>query len=85
MVFLSHRIQIEKVLPCMMKHTLEKLVLPYVNGEVSIITTFDLWMSKGAFDIFSLVINFLTLDWESKHVTIGLFEENNTTGINLTS
>jgi hypothetical protein len=68
-----------------MKHTLEKLVLPYVNGEVSIITTFDLWMSKGAFDIFSLVINFLTLDWESKHVTIGLFEENNTTGINLTS
>jgi hypothetical protein len=68
-----------------MKHTLEKFVLPYVNGVVFVTTTFDLWMSKGAFDIFALVINFLTLDWESKHVTIGLFEENNTTGINLTS
>jgi hypothetical protein len=37
-------------------------------------TTFDLWMNKGAFDTFALVINFLTLDWEPKHVTIGLFE-----------
>jgi len=59
--------------------------LPYVNGVVSITTTFYLWMSKGALDIFALVINFLTLDWESKYVTIGLCEENNTTRINLTS
>ncbi len=84
-MFPSHRIQIEKVLPCMMKHTLEKFVLPYVNGVVSVTTTFDLWMNKGALEIFALVINFLTLDLESKHVTIGLFEENNTIGINLTS
>jgi hypothetical protein len=68
-----------------MKHTLEKFVLPYVNGVVSVTTTFDLWMNKGALEIFALVINFLTLDLESKHVTIGLFEENNTIGINLTS
>jgi len=60
-VFLSRKAQIEKVLPCMMKHTLEKFVLPCVNGVVCITTTFDLWMSKGAFDIFALVINFLTL------------------------
>jgi hypothetical protein len=59
--------------------------LLYVNGIVSITTTFDLWMSKGALDIFVLVINFLTLDWESKYVTIGLCEENNTTRINLIS
>jgi hypothetical protein len=68
-----------------MKHTFEKFVLPYVNGVVSVITTFDLWMSKGALEIFALVINFLTLDWESKHVTLGLFEKNNTIGINLIS
>jgi hypothetical protein len=40
-------------------------------------------MSKGAFDIFSFVINFLTCDWEPKHVTISLFEAKNTIGINL--
>jgi hypothetical protein len=39
-------------------------------------------MNKSALDTFSLVINFLTLDWESKHVTIGLFEAKNTIGIN---
>jgi hypothetical protein len=32
-------------------------------------------MNKDALDTFVLVINFLTLDWESKHVTIGLFEQ----------
>jgi hypothetical protein len=29
------------------------------------------------------VINFLTLDWEPKHATIGLFETESTTRINL--
>jgi hypothetical protein len=31
-------------------------------------------MSKGAYDVFALVINFLNNDWQPKHVTIGLFE-----------
>ncbi len=39
----------------MMKHTLEKCVLPYVDAIISIIRTFDLWMSKGALDIFAQV------------------------------
>jgi hypothetical protein len=38
-------------------------------------------MSKGALDTFSLVINFLTLDWEPKHVIIGLFEAKWTFGV----
>jgi hypothetical protein len=42
-------------------------------------------MNKSELDTFFLVINFLTLDWESKHVTIGLFEEKNTIGINVVS
>jgi hypothetical protein len=42
-------------------------------------------MSKGAFDPFALVINFLTLNWKPKHVIIGLFETKGTTGINLVS
>ncbi len=43
-------------------------------------TSFDLWMSKGAHDIFGLVINFLGFDWQPKHVTIGLFEAIKTNG-----
>jgi hypothetical protein len=35
---------------------------------------FDLWMSKGAYNIFALVINFLDENWQPKKVTIGLFE-----------
>jgi len=27
------------------------------------IVSFDLWMSKGAFDVFALGINFLSSDW----------------------
>jgi hypothetical protein len=35
---------------------------------------FDFWMSKGAHDIFALVINFLNENWQPKKVTIGFFE-----------
>jgi hypothetical protein len=31
-------------------------------------------MSKGAYDVFALVINFINSDLQPKHVTIGLFE-----------
>jgi hypothetical protein len=31
-------------------------------------------MSKGAYDIFSLVINFLDENWQPKKLTIGLYE-----------
>jgi hypothetical protein len=38
------------------------------------ITNFDLWMSKGVHDIFTLVINLLGKDYVPKRITIGLFE-----------
>jgi len=34
-------------------------------------------MSKGAKDVFVDVVNFISSDWEAKHVTIGLFEVSN--------
>jgi hypothetical protein len=67
----------------MMKHTLEEFILIYVL--VFVITTFDLWMRKGALDTFVFVISFLTLHWEPKHVTIGLFEVNDIIKITLAS
>jgi hypothetical protein len=42
-------------------------------------------MNEGALDTFALVINFLTLNWETKHVTIGLFKAKDIIGINLAS
>ncbi len=43
-------------------------------------TNFDLWMSKGAHDVFVIVISFLGSDWKPKHVTFGLFEATKTIG-----
>jgi hypothetical protein len=33
-----------------------------------------MWMFKGAHDVFVMVVNFFSTNWESKHVMIGLFE-----------
>jgi len=44
------------------------------SKKISTTTSLDLWMSKGAYDVFALVINFLNNDWQPKHVSIGLFE-----------
>ncbi len=41
-------------------------------------------MSKGAYDVFALVINFLNNDWQPKHVTIGLLEMTEIIGQTLT-
>jgi hypothetical protein len=38
-------------------------VLPKLENCISIIANFDLWMSKGAHDIFALVIKFLKSNW----------------------
>ncbi len=39
-----------------------------------VIASFDLWSSKGAHDIFALMINFLGVNWQPKHIMIELFE-----------
>jgi hypothetical protein len=46
-------------------------------------TSFDLWMFKGAYDVFALVINFLNNDCQPKHMTIDLFETIETTRLML--
>jgi hypothetical protein len=37
-------------------------------------------MSKGGYDVFTLVVNFLSNNWWPKHMTIGLFEAKGTIG-----
>jgi hypothetical protein len=31
-------------------------------------------MSKAGHDVFALIINFLVVDWQPKHITLGLFK-----------
>jgi hypothetical protein len=42
--------------------------------------SFYLWMSKGTYDVFALLINFLNSDWQPKHVTIGFSKATKTIG-----
>jgi hypothetical protein len=58
LVFPSCKIVTKNVLPYMMKHTIEIFILPYVNDLIFIITTFHLWMRKGALDFLSLWLFF---------------------------
>jgi hypothetical protein len=53
--------------------------LPKLGEYYFATTSFDLQMSKGTHDIFAFVINFLGVDWQPKHITIGLFEAIETT------
>jgi hypothetical protein len=67
----------------MMKHYFEECFLAYVNYIILVIAKLNLWMSQGAHDTFVLVINFLILNEELKHVIIGLFEAKGTIGVGL--
>jgi hypothetical protein len=63
----------------MVVHCSNLLVPLHLNSKPKTIIKFDLWMSKKQHDIFGLIINFLTINWESSHVTIGLLIDNDTT------
>jgi len=63
----------------LIQKTKETYVLPLLNDYSCVATNFDWWMSKGAHDVFVLVINFLGFDWKPKHVILGLFKATKTT------
>jgi hypothetical protein len=49
-------------------------VFPLLNECYCVTTSVDLWMFKGAHDMFALVINFLGFNWKLKQIILGLFE-----------
>ncbi len=55
-------------------------VLRNLASIAIISTSFDLQMSRGGVNNFSLVINFLNESWTPMHVTMGLFKVNETSG-----
>jgi hypothetical protein len=58
----------------LVKKTKQACVLLILAKCVFVTRSFDLWMSKGAHDVFALVLNFLEKDWMPKHITISLFQ-----------
>ncbi len=58
-----------------MEKTKQTYVLPLLDECYCGTTNFDLWMSKGANDVFTqFVIIFLGSNWKPKQVTFGLVE-----------
>jgi hypothetical protein len=50
-----------------------------LNDYGCAIASFDLWMLKGAYDLFVLVTIFLGFDWKPRHVILGFFKVTKTT------
>jgi hypothetical protein len=57
--FLFQKLFSNIILPKLVEKTKETYVLPLLNDYNCATTSFDLWMSKGAHDVFVLVINVL--------------------------
>ncbi len=80
MQFFSQKLFSNTILLELVEKTKETYVLSLLNDCNYATTRFVLWMSKGARDVFVLVIIFLGSNWKPKHVTLGLFEAIKTTG-----
>jgi hypothetical protein len=71
---------LDEGLPTLENTTMTKYVQLALVECLTTICAFDLWMSKRAHDVFVVIVNFLSTNWEPKHIIIGLFEANDTNG-----
>jgi hypothetical protein len=70
---------VEEMLSAMFKKTMDQQhVLLSLTSITIVFASFDLWMSCNDVDTFALVINFLNDTWVPMHITMGLFEMNET-------
>jgi hypothetical protein len=56
------RIVFQKILPNLVEKMKQDYVFPKLTDYIYV-RSFDLWISKGAHDVFALVINFMIYDW----------------------
>lgn len=56
-------------------------VLPKLVNIKTIFVSFDLWMSRGGVDTFSLVMNYFIKTWAFMYVTIRLSKVNEITNL----
>jgi hypothetical protein len=78
-VFPSRKVFVDDMFFGLVEKTMLTYVHPALVDCILAICTFDLWMLKGAHDVF-VVVNFLSSKWEPKHITIELSEVFNTSG-----
>lgn len=64
----------EEMIPAVVPKTTNLHMLPILASITTMFTSFDIWMSKGGVNTFTLVVNYLNEIWIPVHVTIGLFE-----------
>jgi hypothetical protein len=67
----------------MVNKTMESHVLLALVEATTIIAMFDLWMSHGGFDTFSLVVNYINRQWISCHVIVRIFEIYEIVGVSM--
>jgi hypothetical protein len=63
------------------KKTNKKFIFEALEACDICMVNFDLWMSKGGVDTFVLIVHFLNHNWELGHITIGMFEIAETSGV----
>jgi hypothetical protein len=73
--FLSKNQFLQEILLRLVKKTNQLYVVHALAKCHYATTSFDLWMFKGACDVFALVINFLSSDGQPKHVIIGYLKQ----------
>jgi hypothetical protein len=73
MVFPNKNVFVDDVLFSLVEKTMFTYVHLALTYYISTTYTFDLWLSKGVHDVFTIVVNFLSNKWEAKHVIIKLF------------
>ena len=69
---------VRKHIPAMLEKTMDRYVLPLISSCQTASITFDLWMSRTGWDTFALVVNFIDDCRVHRHVTVGLFEAQDT-------
>jgi hypothetical protein len=70
-----------EVIPSMVNKTMEHHVLPTLANAITVIATFDMWMLRGCFNTFVLVVNYINKKREPCHVIVGIFEVHETLGL----
>jgi hypothetical protein len=72
---------VKHAIPSLVAKTMEQYVMTTLDSCVTTTTSFDLWMSRFGHDTLALVINFIHSQWVPYHVTMGLFETTNMSGV----
>ncbi len=67
-MFLSKKQNFQEILFNLVGKFFFNFFLLKLTNCIYVTISFDLWMSKGAHDIFALVMNFLGFDWQPKQV-----------------